>query len=170
MSPAFPTAELWIGLAVIGMVAALLVVPLGFPGIWVMIGILTVATAVGEISPWLLIGLVVLGVAAEAAEYAILHRTTARFGAGRAAYWGAIAGGFVGVLVGMPVPVAGPLLAGLLGTFLGAAAVTFARTRRLRSAGRVAWVALLGRAFAAAFKTAAGVAILVLGGGALWIR
>lgn len=170
MSPAVPVAEIWIGLAVIGMVAGLLAIPLGLPGIWLMIGILTIAAALDEVSPWLLLGLTVSGVAAELAEYVIVRRTSARYGAGRAVFWGAIVGGFAGVVIGLPVPVVGPLLAGLAGTFLGAAAVALVRTRHFRSAGRMAWGALLGRAFAAGFKTAVGIAILVLGGGALLMR
>lgn len=163
-------AEALLALGVVAMVVALLLVPLGLPGLWIMIGILTVGTALDEVSPWLLLPLVALGAAAELVEYVILQRTSARWGASRKAFWGAIAGGFVGVLVGLPVPVVGPLLAGLTGTFAGAAIVALAETRRVRSAGRVAWGALLGRVFAAGFKTAVAFVVLVLGATALLVR
>ncbi len=163
-----PQALLYLGLFV--MLAALFVVPLGLPGVWIMIGVLTVATAYGEVSPWLLMPLVAAGVAAEAVEWVILKRTSARWGGSRKAFWGAVAGGLAGVLIGLPIPVVGPLVAGLFGTFAGAAIVTFVETRHFRSAGRVAWGALLGRAFAAAFKTAVAIVILVLGGAALLLR
>ena len=99
-----------------------------------------------------------------------MKRTTARFGASRRAYWGAIAGGLVGTVVGVPVAVVGALLGGLVGTFAGAALVGLAETRRAGAAGRGAWGALLGRALAAGLKTAVGVAILVLGGAAILVR
>lgn len=164
------TADLGIALAIAGMAACLLLVPLGFPGTWLMIGILTVATALDAVAPWLLLVLIGIAGLAELAEYEIVKRTSARWGGSRGAFWGAIAGGTIGVLVGLPVPVVGSLIAGLLGTFAGAAAVTLWKTRELRHAGRVAWGAVLGRALAAAFKTGAGFVILVLGAAALLVR
>jgi uncharacterized protein YqgC (DUF456 family) len=170
--PVIAGTEGLLALAVIAMVVALLVIPLGLPGLWIMIGILAVATFVDEVSPIILVLLVVVALLAELAEWAIVARTSARWGGSRKAFWGAIAGGLVGILVGLPVPlpILGPLVAGLLGTFVGAAAVTLWETRALRSAGRVGCGAVLGRAFAAATKTAAGVVILVTGVAALILR
>ena len=161
-----------LALALLVMVVALFLIPLGIPGLWIMIGVLTVATVTDEVSPWILLFLVAVAVLAEVAEWAIVARTSARWGGSRKAFWGAIAGGIVGILVGLPVPlpILGPLLGGLVGTFAGAALVTLWETRALRSAGRVATGAVLGRAFAAAAKTAAGVVILVVGAAALFLR
>ena len=159
--------ELLLALAIVVMVGSLFVIPLGFPGLWIMIAVLVVATAFGEVAWWMLLFLVLLGVGAELVEWVILKKTSARYGASNKAFWGAVAGGLIGVLIGMPIPVVGALIAGLIGTFAGAAAVALWETRKLRAAGRAAWGAVLGRAFAAAFKTAAGVAILVLGAAAL---
>ena len=159
-------------LAIVGMIVALVVIPLGLPGLWIMIGILAVATFADEVSPIVLILLVLVALLAELAEWALVSWTSARWGGSRKAFWGAIAGGIVGVLVGLPIPlpILGPLIAGLFGTFAGAAAVTLWETRALRSAGRVGCGAVLGRAFAAATKTAAGVVILVTGAAALILR
>lgn len=161
-----------LALAVLGMIVSLVLIPLGLPGLWIMIGILTAAVAGDEVSPWILGFLVVVAVLAELAEWAIVARTSARWGGSRKAFWGAIAGGILGILIGLPIPlpILGPLVAGLLGTFAGAAIVTLWETRALRSAGRVGCGAVLGRAFAAAAKTAAGVVILVVGGAALILR
>lgn len=156
--------------AVALMAAALFLVPLGLPGLWVMIGILTVGVALDEVAAWLLLLLVAAAAGAELAEYVIVKRATARFGASRRAYWGAIAGGVIGTILGFPIPMAGALAGGLVGTFVGAAIVGFVETRKARSAGRGAWGAVLGRALAAALKTATGFAILVLGGTALLLR
>ena len=170
--PVIAGIEGLLALAVVGMVVALVVIPLGLPGLWIMIGILAVATYADQVSPIILVLLVVVALLAELAEWMIVARTSARWGGSRKAFWGAIAGGLVGILVGLPVPlpILGPLAAGLLGTFAGAAAVTLWETRALRSAGRVGCGAVLGRAFAAAAKTAAGVVILVVGTAALILR
>ena len=50
------------------MAASLLLVPLGLPGLWIMIGILTVAVALDEVAAWLLLALVAAAAAAERAE------------------------------------------------------------------------------------------------------
>ena len=170
--PVMSGMEGLLALAIVGMIVALVVIPLGLPGLWIMIGILAAATFANEVSPIILVLLVVVALLAELAEWAIVARTSARWGGSRKAFWGAIAGGLVGILVGLPVPlpILGPLVAGLLGTFAGAAAVTLWETRALRSAGRVGCGAVLGRAFAAATKTAAGVVILVTGVAALILR
>ena len=170
--PVIAGPEGLLALAVVIMVVALLLIPLGLPGLWVMIGVLTLAVAGNEVSPWILLVLIVVAVLAELAEWAIVARTSARWGGSRKAFWGAIVGGIAGILLGLPVPlpILGPLLAGLLGTFAGAAAVTLWETRAMRSAGRVGCGAVLGRALAAAAKTAAGVVILVAGAAALILR
>ncbi|HJR52343.1 MAG TPA: DUF456 family protein [Gemmatimonadota bacterium] len=170
--PVIAGIEGLLALAIVGLIVALVVIPLGLPGLWIMIGILAAATWANEVSPWILMLLVVIALLAELAEWAIVARTSARWGGSRKAFWGAIAGGLLGILVGLPIPlpILGPLVAGLLGTFAGAAAVTLWETRALRSAGRVGCGAVLGRAFAAATKTAAGVVILVTGVAALLLR
>lgn len=156
-----------LGLAV--MVAGLLVVPLGLPGNWLMLLVVAVGALAGRVDPWTLGILAVVVAAAELAEFLLVRAASARYGGTPADFWGAVAGGLVGVAVGAPVPVAGSLVAGVLGTFVGAAAVSLWRTRRPEAAARVGWGAVIGRAFSAAAKTAAGVAVLVAGGGALLI-
>ena len=153
-------------LAILVMVAALLVTPLGLPGNWIMIAVLTAGVYTGDVSALVLIACLLLAIAAEAVEYLLVQRHNLRYGGSGRAFWGAIAGGIVGVMVGLPVPVVGSLIAGFLGTFAGAALVTFMETRQLDSASRVGWGVLLGRMWAAAVKTAAGVAILVMGAAA----
>ena len=154
------------GVAIAIMAAALLVTPLGLPGNWIMIAVLTAGVYTGDVRPLVLIGCLLLAIAAEAVEYLLVQRHNLRYGGSRLAFWGAIAGGIVGVIIGLPVPVVGSLIAGFLGTFAGAALVTLAETRKLDSASRVGWGVLLGRMWAAAVKTAAGVAILVMGAAA----
>jgi uncharacterized protein len=157
-------------LAVLGiviMVAALLLTPLGLPGLWIMVAVLAVGAWAGEVG-WLILGVAaVLAAAAELVEFLIVDRLNVRYGGSRLAFWGAIAGGIAGVMIGLPVPIFGSVVAGFLGSFVGAAAATLYETRQVEAAARVGWGTLLGRMWAAAAKVAAGVMILVLGGAAL---
>lgn len=155
------------GVVVMG--AALLLVPLGLPGTWIMLAVVAAGAVAGEVGWLTVVGLAGLLAAAEAAEFLLVKAAAERHGGSSPAFWGAVAGGLVGVAVGAPVPVVGSLVAGVAGTFAGAFAVSLWRTRRARSAARVGWGAVLGRAASAAVKTGAGVVVLVVGGGALLV-
>lgn len=152
------------------MAGALFLVPLGLPGVWIMILVLAIATYLGEVGPGLFAVLSLVAGVAEVAEYFLVSRFSRRYGGSRGAFWGALLGGLAGVLVGLPVPLIGPVLAGLLGTFLGAGAVTLLETRRLPDAGRVGWGVVVGRVFSAFVKMAAGIVVLVAGSLALLAR
>lgn len=151
------------------MAGSLLLVPLGLPGIWIMILVLLGMTLVGEVA-WITLGaLTALALLAEGLEWAAVAWMGKRYGGSSRAFWGALAGGFLGVLIGMPIPVVGPLLAGIVGTFLGAAALTFHETRSLETASRVGWGAAVARVVVVGVKTGVGLVILVVGGGALFL-
>jgi len=151
------------------MAGSLLLVPLGLPGVWIMVAILLGLAVAGSVSwtTWAI--LAGLALAAELLEFGIVGWMGRRYGGSRAAFWGAVAGGLVGAAVGFPVPVLGPLAGGVVGTFLGAAAVTLWQTRSVEDASRVGWGVALARAFAVALKTAVGVVVLVTGGLALFV-
>lgn len=159
-----------IALGIVVMVVSLFLIPLGLPGLWVMVGVLGVAAIYGEVGVPVFLALAALAAGAEVAEFLVVKRFSDRYGGSRGAFWGAIVGGVAGVVVGLPIPVVGSALAGVLGTFIGAAAVAYVQTRRLPEATRVGWGVVLGRVFAAAVKTAVGVAILAVGTGALVMR
>jgi uncharacterized protein len=102
-------------LGIIVMVAALLVTPLGVPGLWIMVAVLAVGVWQGAVG-WLILAVcLVLAAAAELVEYLILDRMNVRYGGSRLAFWGAIAGGMVGVIIGLPVPIIGSIIAGFIG-------------------------------------------------------
>jgi uncharacterized protein YqgC (DUF456 family) len=151
------------------LLGGLLMVPLGLPGLWVML-----AAAIGY---WIIvpaggIGLMTILVAgaiilvAEVLEYTIAGRYTRKYGGSSRASWGAILGGLVGAIVGVPVPVVGSLFGAFVGAFAGAfiGELTVKREDRGEPV-RVATGALIGRAIAAAVKSALGlvVAVLVMG-------
>ena len=154
-------------LALVAMVVCLFLIPLGLPGLWIMLGILLVGALSGAVGWGLLVFLVVVAGFAELLEFLAVQRMSARYGGTRKAFWGALAGGLIGAVVGAPVPIIGSLIMGLFGTFAGAALVTWMDVKDLGPAARVGLGALLGRSIAAVVKTAAGIVILVAGGAAL---
>jgi hypothetical protein len=157
-------------LAIVGilvMIGALLLIPLGIPGTWIMVGVLVIGTVQGQVGVAVLLASLALAFVAEAMEFFIVKRLNLRYGGSRLAFWGAIIGGFIGVVIGLPVPVIGSLIAGFIGSVIGAALATLYETRQLDKTLRVSWGVLLGRMWSAVAKVGAGVVILVLGAAAL---
>jgi uncharacterized protein len=155
----------WMLIAIL--VLALFTIPLGLPGLWIMIGVVAVGAVMGHIGLTVTILTFVIATIAELIEFFIVKRLTRQYGGSKKAFWGAIAGGLAGVVVGVPIPVIGSIIAGFIGSFIGAGLVTYAETKEMRAAHRVGWGAVLGRALSAVAKTAAGLAILVLTAAAL---
>jgi uncharacterized protein YqgC (DUF456 family) len=145
------------------MALSLFLIPIGLPGLWIMVGIIALGTIYKVIGVVVLLSVLALAIGAELLEFFVLKRLTDRYGGSRKAYWGAIIGGVVGVMLGFPVPILGPVIAGFLGTFAGAVVVTLLEKRGTTAATRVGWGVLLGRGLAAAVKVAAGLVILVVG-------
>ncbi len=169
----------------IAMLAGLLIVPVGLPGLWIMLG--------AGLLYWILlpaggIGLLTFSVAAiivvvaEVLEFTIAGNYTRKYGGSQRAAWGAIIGGIVGAIVGVPIPILGSLVGAFVGTFAGAFVGEWttqrARTHDVtsdrgevnrasgdisthRSATRAATGALLGRAVAAAVKSGLGVLVAI---------
>lgn len=146
------------------MLGALLLVPFGLPGVWMMVVVSAGLALLGKLTwgTWLV--LLLVAAAAELIEFLALKKVGERFGASRKAFWGAIVGGFAGLFVGVPIPFLGPVITALLGSFAGAAVVTFLETRSVEHAGRVGVGTLLARVLAIGVKVAAGVFILVATG------
>jgi uncharacterized protein len=149
-------------LMVLMMLFALFMIPLGLPGLWIMLAIVAIGWVMGHLGLTVLITATCIALFAELIEFFILSKLTKQYGGSRKAFWGALGGGLLGVLVGTPIPIIGSLIAGMLGSFIGAALVTYAETKELGSAHRVGWGAVIGRALSAVTKTAAGLAILVI--------
>ena len=145
------------------MALALITVPFGLPGVWIMVGVLLVAAVLGAV-PWTtLLALGVLAGAAEAAEFWLLKKMGTRYGGSRRAFWGAILGGFAGLVVGLPVPLIGSVVAAFVGSFLGAAAVTLYETRSASHATRVGWGVFLARLGSVVLKVGVGAVVLAVG-------
>lgn len=154
-------------LLILVMVLGLFAIPLGLPGLWIMVGAVAVAAVMGHIG-YLIVGVALaIALIAELFEFLIVKRVTRQYGGSQKAFWGALAGGLAGAVVGAPVPILGSIIAGFIGSFIGAALVTYAETKEMRAAHRVGLGAVVGRALSAVAKTAAGLAILVLAAAAL---
>jgi len=149
--------------------AGLLLIPLGLPGLWVIvlaiIGYGWLHDFQGMSAGFLLvvIGLAILG---EIVEARVGYSFARRYGGSSRAGWGALVGGLAGAVVGVPVPLIGSVIGGFVGAFAGAALFEYTRARQSDVAARAGWGAVLGRAVAAAVKMAIGVVLSVA---ALWM-
>lgn len=157
--------------AIIGlllMLVCLILVPLGLPGVWIMLLVPTAGTYFGEVGVVTFAVLIGIALGAEVAEYGVIRRTTAQYGASPRAFWGALGGGLAGGIVGTPIPVLGSLAGVFVGTFAGALLVTLAESRTARESARAGWGAVIGRTLAAGVKILAGLVIIVVTAGALF--
>ena len=157
-------------LAIVVLAAALLIglllIPLGLPGLWVMVGgilafgWLTGFRSVGVAMIAIVLALAFLG---EIIENWIGFRYAKRYGGSSRSGWGALIGGLIGAVIGVPVPVIGSVMGALLGSFVGAALFEYTYSRHVGIASRAGWGAVVGRAAAAAAKIAIGMVIAVVG-------
>jgi uncharacterized protein len=165
-------------LLALALVLGLLLVPLGLPGLWIMLGATFaywLAVPGGSIGLITVVVVATMVIVAEVLEFTVAGRYARQYGGSRRASWGAIIGGIVGAIIGVPVPVVGSLAGAFAGAFAGAMLAEFTVPRERRGEPmQVAKGALIGRAVAAALKVGFGVAILVwvaaagLVVGALW--
>jgi hypothetical protein len=152
-------------LLVAGCLLGLVLVPLGLPGLWVMVagvlgyGWLTGFRSVGVGTIALILALAMAG---EVIEAWVGFRATRRYGGSRRAGWGALLGGIIGAIVGVPVPIVGSVVGAFAGSFAGAVLFEMSATRQVGTAVNAGWGAVVGRALAAAFKIALGLVICVI--------
>ena len=149
----------------IGILGGLLLVPLGLPGLWVMIGALLIygwLTDFRSLSVALIVIVLALALSGEIIETWLGFRFAKRYGGSSRSGWGALLGGIVGAIVGVPVPVIGSVIGAFLGSFIGAALFEYSASRQLEVATRAGWGSVVGRAAAAAAKIGLGVIIAVI--------
>lgn len=89
----------------------LVLIRLGLPGLWVIVGgvllygWLTGFSTIGVGAIVAVLGLAFLG---EVVEWWLGFRVAQRYGGSKRAGWGALIGGMVGAIVGVPVPIQSP--------------------------------------------------------------
>ena len=167
--PIFEVAQsAGIGLLLVAtLVIGLILIPLGLPGLWVILGGAVVHffvapnSGIGFVT---LVGCTILVLIAELLEFSLAGRYARKYGGSRRASWGSIIGGFLGMFLGIPVPIVGPVIGAFVGAFGGAflAELTVSAASR-GDPGRVGWGAVVGRAVAAAAKMGVGLVV------AIWI-
>ena len=144
----------------------LLMIPLGLPGLWVMVGAAVLHRAAGrsdEMGIGFLVLIATLALTAELVEALLGVAAARRFGASRWGMWGAFIGGIVGALALSPFfPLVGTLFGAFAGAFAGAFGLELWKSRTFRSSWRAGLGAFVGRVAAVAVKVAVGVAITVL--------
>ena len=146
--------------------AGLAMIPLGLPGLWVMVGgilaygWLTGFRSVGVGTIAIVLGIAFLG---EIIDNWLGFRFAKRYGGSTPSGWGALLGGLVGAVIGVPVAVIGSVIGAFLGSFIGAALFEFSYSRHTGIAARAGWGAVMGRVAAAAAKIALGVVIAIIG-------
>jgi uncharacterized protein len=144
---------------VLVLLAAIVIIPLGLPGTWVLVGVAVLydwVTGTDRIGVDTMVTMVVLAALAEVLDVMLTGRYTRRYGGSRRAAWSAVLGGLVGAFAGVPVPFIGSVIGAFAGAFLGALIAESWRGRGPRAAVRVATGAMLGRAAAAAIKVGVG--------------
>lgn len=151
-------------LLAIVLIASLIMIPFGLPGLWVMLAAAVVYAYTGSgvaISTFTLIMIGILAVIAEVIEYVLSAKYVRIYGGSRRGAWGAIIGGTIGAIMGVPIPIIGSLVGAFAGSFAGALIAELGGGAAKRDASRAAFGALVGRAVAAAMKVAFGLAIAV---------
>ena len=154
-----------VSILILGLATGLVLVPLGLPGLWVMVAAILGygwLTDFRSLSVTLIAMVLALAVIGEIVESWLGFRFAKRYGGSSRSGWGALIGGIVGAIVGVPVPVIGSVIGAFLGSFVGAALFEWSASRRLAVATRAGWGSVVGRAAAAAVKIALGVVIAVI--------
>ncbi len=154
-----------LALLIVAQLAGLLMIPLGLPGLWLMLGagvvhqLLVVPPPIG----WGTIGLVGgLAAVAEVLEFTLTARYTKKYGGSKRAGWGALLGGLAGAVMGVPIPILGSVIGAFGGSFLGALLAEYSVERNHGQASRAAWGSLIGKTAATVAKTGLGLAMAVI--------
>lgn len=147
------------------LLAALVLIPLGMGGTFVMVGaaaLFGLVTGFEHVTLRLLAVLLGLALVGEGVESLLGVAMARRYGASKWGMWGAFIGGIGGAIIGAPVPVVGNLVGALIGVFAGAFLLEWLGRGRSDSSLRAGWGALIGRTAASAIKLGLGMVILIL--------
>jgi uncharacterized protein YqgC (DUF456 family) len=152
-------------LLIAAFIIGLLLIPLGLPGLWLMVVAVFGYAAFGRFEQvgWVTItAVLLLAAVAEGLEAWLGFRFTKRYGASNRAGWGAMIGGLIGAVVGTPVPIIGNVIGAFVGAFAGAVVGQYTVKSEMQESLGAGWGAVLGRATGAAVKIAVGFAIAII--------
>src|SRR5437773_10990393 len=144
----------------------LCLIPLGLPGLWVMVaGILAYSWLTGFRSVGVATIAIVLGLAflEEIMDQCLRFHYAKRYGGSARSGWCALIGGIIGAMIGVPIAIIGSVIGAFLGSFARAALFEFTYSRHAGVATRAGWGALVGRPAAAGVQIAIGLVIARIG-------
>jgi len=151
---------------IIILVAALIVIPLGIPGTFVIFlasliyGIITHFAQITQALIWTLLGIALVG---ELMEYLAGIFGAKKFGASRVGIMGAVAGGILGGIVGTGIlPLVGSVIGLLIGAFSGAFLMELAIKKKPAQALRAGWGTFTGRIGGILTKIILAIVMIVL--------
>ena len=151
---------------ILSMVAGLIAVVLGLPGTWLILITSVLYSWLGNFSVityQMLLGLLLLAVAAEVLDFWSGLWGARRYGGTRKAMLGTLLGGIIGAIILTPMVFGiGAVVGAFFGAFVGGFVVTYLEQRKMSEAMRVGWGGLLGRVFAMVFKGAAVISMIGL--------
>lgn len=140
------------------LLGSLIVVPLGFPGSWLMVLVSIIYSFVGDFQSgkndlWVIAVMGVLAGLGEVLEFGIGIMASKKMNVPNGAVISSLVGGLLGVLVGVPVPLIGSMIGLFVGTFLGAFIYELIERRDVALALQSALGAFFSRATALFVKT-----------------
>ncbi len=155
----------WIGFGT-GLLAGLLMIPLGLGGTFVILALglgLGLVTGFERVEWQVLVVLAFLAVMGEVIESFLGIFTVRRFGASKHAMLGTFVGGIAGGTLGTGwIPVVGSLIGAFAGAFAGAVIGEVIYRRKFAGTMQAGWAAFLGRVAAAVIKFEIGVVMVIL--------
>lgn len=151
---------------------ALVLIPLGLPGIWFQVLAAVIVTlSTGLVGWWWTAAIVAVAIVGELLDLLLGDLGLSSVGASKPAAWGALLFGFFfaffGSLIPLPIPGLGAMVMSFIGTFVGAAAGEMYHEKKLHPKFHVALGAVLGRACGISAKlslcfVACGIALTAL--------
>ncbi len=153
-------------LYIIVLLGGLIIVPLGFPGTWLMVIASFVFSLLGDFQSgrsdfWVLFLVVLMAVIGEVIEYMVGIMGSKKFQVTGGAIVCSIIGGLIGAFIGIPVVVIGSLLGLLVGTFLGAWLYEIILNRDIKKSFQMALAVFFSRVMALFVKTTIAFAMVV---------
>lgn len=149
------------------LIAALLIIPLSFPGTWVMVAAAIVYALLGDLNPpggseWFpILVLVLLAGLGELIELGVRIVGSKMAAVPNGAIVAAIIGGIIGAIVGVPIFLIGSLLGLLLGVFVGALLYSLAHVKNTHQALKMALATTTSQIVALFAKTCIGLGMMV---------
>jgi len=138
--------------------AGVVIVPLGLPGTWLIVGAAFLYSLFLDFTPgssdvWVIVILIVLALIGEILEFLVGTLGGKKLDVSTGAIIASFVGGILGAIIGVPVFLIGALLGLLLGVFLGALIYELVVTKNVGIALKAAVAVFFSRLVASFMKT-----------------